>query len=423
MRPPHPFVFVGLALAAVLAAGCGPSDSRPAAWADPGAGLVVGTDACVGSIRVDLFVDATTSMQGFVEGRTEYLDFLNGLEAAVSSGWTDDSLRYHKFGSVVRAIERDEFRGVRDAAFYRERGIFERTNIDAVVERVEPGRVAVVVTDLFQDDGDVNAVVASIESRVIQPGLAVGVLAVPSAFAGTVYDAPGGAYRYASTADDPDSRRPFYALLFGEAPCLRRMDEVIRSQPYASDAQFLLIGPSIMEGFRVELAKPRDERGLSPRTPPGPNHFAFNMRDEAETARLEGTAVLDPLAAAPDVEAGRIALEAFRKALPAAGDSVATGELRLADARRTGDTLRFSLAYAPEVEPGPYTYLVRLQTGDIRGLGVPAWIEDLSTTDPTAEVDANRTLNLATFVGDLLQASSSSRPPSVAQFILDINRL
>ena len=423
MRIGIPCLFGALAVVAASVSGCGPDSPTASSWANPTDGLVVSTDECVESIRVDLFVDATTSMSGFAAGgSTEYLDFLNGLEAAVSSGWTDDSLRYYKFGSVVRPIERSEFRGVRSADFYRESGIYERTNIDAVVDLAEPERVGVVVTDLFQDDGDVNAVVASIEDKVIREGLAVGVLAVPSAFEGRVYDAPGGAYDYASTAD-PDSRRPFYALLFGRAPCLRRMDEVIRSQPYASDARFLLIGPSIMQGYAVDLEKGERERALSPRTPPGDNHFAFNMRGEAESAAMEATVLLDPLDVAPDIEADRLSLVTFRKPLPAQGDSTSSREFRVRSAAQSGDTLRLGLTYAPTVEPGRYTYLLRVETGDIRGLSPPAWVGGLSSVNPTADQDANRTLNLSAFVGDLLQAASSARAPAVAQFIIDINRL
>src|SRR5690606_15598734 len=123
-------------------------------------------------------------------------------------------------------------------------------------------------------DGDVNVLVARVKARVFQQGLAAGVLALSSPFDGRIYDAPGGPYDYAST-DDPASHRPFYALMFGEAPCLRRLHEALRTQPFVRDEHFLLLDRTVVEGYDVTLDKARDAQGLNRRASPGEHAFAF----------------------------------------------------------------------------------------------------------------------------------------------------
>jgi hypothetical protein len=413
-----------LALAALLAAaGCG-GDPAPAAWTTDPAEVVGAYEGCRDAVRVDLFLDATASMSGFVAPGTGsvYVQFLDNLEAAVSGAWADDSLRFYKFGETVRPIGRDEFRAARTEAFYRERGIFTRTNIDAVIDRADEGRVSVVVTDLFQDDGDINAIVSRVKERVFQRGLAAGLLALASPYDGTIYDAPSGTYPYASTAD-PATYRPFYALMLGDAACLHRLYDALRGQPFVSGEHFLLLDRTVVEGYTVALDKARDATALNRRTPPGPGHFAFDVRPDGTGGALEGTVVLRRRPTAPDVRADRLDLEVFRKPRgPQATDSTRSDDLRLRTAERRGDTLAVVLDYALADAPGAYTYLARLRARDIGGLAPPAWVRDLSATDPAADRDPNKTLNLEKFVGDLTQAAASAHRPVLAQFVLDVTK-
>ena len=176
---------LGVLVAAFVFAlgGCGGSEA-PSAWTSDPNEILVDQTGCTDSIRVDLFLDATSSMSGYAAAPGSiYLQFLDNLESAVSGAWADDSLNFYKFGTTVRRIDRDEFRTAREAAFYREQGIFTTTNIDAVIDRVGPGRVGVIVTDLFQDDGDINVMVAEVKEHVFQEHLAAGVLALTSPFA------------------------------------------------------------------------------------------------------------------------------------------------------------------------------------------------------------------------------------------------
>ena len=210
--------------------------------------------------------------------------------------------------------------------------------------------------------------------------------------------------------------------MFGEAPCLRRLHDALSSQPFVSGEHFLLLDRTLVEDYTVSLEKTRDSQELNRRASPGENAFAFDVRPEGEGGTLEGVVLLDRETVAPDVNAERLTLEVFRKERgPQAADSTLSDDLRLRSVERRGDSLLTLFDYTLG-ETGRFTYLARLRAGDIGGLVPPAWVQDLSSPNPTATQDPNRTLNLEKFVADLAQAAASAHRPVLAQFTLDVTK-
>ena len=210
------------------------------------------------SVDVDVYLDATTSMEGYVGRSTEYGTFLYDLEAALSSRWREADVQFFRFGTRVDSITRDAYLQAReDLRFYKQRGIFERTNIDSVLARAAADRVSVIVTDLFQDDGDTNELVRRIKDRVFVRDLSVGVLGVESQFDGRIYDAPGGPYAYASTAGDRSTYRPFYALLIGQPAYLERLFRTVEGSDVVRAERFVLISPYVVGRSELRLEQPR----------------------------------------------------------------------------------------------------------------------------------------------------------------------
>ena len=63
-------------------------------------------------------------------------------------------------------------------------------------------RLVVIVTDLFQDNGDINRLVPELKEKCIKKGVDVGLFGVRSQFDGTVYDigiGEGSSLRYRSS--------------------------------------------------------------------------------------------------------------------------------------------------------------------------------------------------------------------------------
>ena len=383
------------------------------------------------SIQVDVYVDATTSMIGYLaEGGSRYTRFLEELESSVASGWAQSDLDYFKFGSRVRSIDRSVYREASSSAFYRERGIFKTTQIDSVLERMNSSEVSVVITDLFQDESDINALVSKIKNDVFQRDLDAAVLGIKSQFDGRIYDAKVPAYNYASTQSKESTYRPFYALMFGEAAKLRSLSQTLQSSPLIERDHFVLISPYLVQDYKVNLQKTRKSRDLNVSAArEDANRFAFNLRSGGAGGTLRADIILDRASTAPRFSADRVEMVAYRKKLSrrpgeSNTDSTRTEDLTMQRLRRSGDTLRATIRMNLEDEPtGMYSHNTVFRTGAINGLDVPAWIESFSSTNPSPESAPNKTLNLKKFVSDLMQARSSVRRPKLAKFYITVRKL
>lgn len=404
--------------------GCNGNGPMPEAFGGSDA-AVTGPDAEASgdAVEIDVYLDATTSMEGYVGPQTEYAEFLRALEASLISKWGESDVRFYRFGTRVDSIGRDAYLSARDdLGFYRQRGVFERTNIDSVLARTDADRVSVVVTDLFQDAGDTNALVGKIKDRVFARGLAVAVLAVESAFDGTIYDAPGGPYAYASTPGDASTYRPFYALAIGTPAQVERLFETLRGTQGVRQDRMAVISPYVVDDFDLQLTKAPGEAssGINVASA-GDGAYRFVIRDGYDGGVLDGTLRLTPRPAAAAVVPERVELAAFRRDGGAA-DSTRTRDVTLSDVRANGDDLTFELAMNVDGPPGRYAYLLLFQAGGVDGLTAPAWVRDLSTTNPTAEVDPNRTLNLERLMNDLVQASATVKRPLIGRAVLSVTK-
>jgi hypothetical protein len=414
--------------AAALLLGCpsGSDDAAGGRWTVDTKDVTGRPPAQGDSVRVDVYLDATVSMAGYVAGGTSnYIRFLDELEASLGSAWKRADVHFYKFGRQSREIDRAGLRAARTTAFYGEKGMSEVTGIDQVISCERPSTVAVVVTDLFQREGDVNAIVAAIKSRCFQRGVSVAVLGVRSQFNGTVYDANVPAYPLASTSDT-STFRPFYALIFGDAANLDRLFQSLKNQPFVDDRNFVLVSNEIVRDYKVTMSKPPRSKELNARNASGPYEFNFDLLKGAGAATMIADIELTPNPNAPPFRAEGLTLTAYRRsggARAAKPDSTATRDITLQGVTGGDGKLRATLGLTIADPPGTYSYQLLLRTGAINGFGVPAWVSDFSSENPSARSDANRTLNLAKFVSDLRRAASSVQQPAVAKWYVNVRKL
>jgi hypothetical protein len=391
---------------------------------------------------VDVCVDATPSMEGFAaDHQSSYVQFMDDLEGALVSA--KRTIRFFKFGRSIRQITRDEFRGARNASFYHEAGIFRDTDIELVLDEKKknpsagvaqlPGgmkasaatsRVTIALTDLFQKDQDLNVIVQQIKDGCLaHPDCSVGILAIPSAFDGTVYDAHVPSYHYRSTADQT-TLRPFYMLMFGPEKSLLQLAEVLSAKKYIDLKKFLIIGPRIVDSFSVEVTHGRAPSGIT-------FHDKSKAGFDVELNLREGFAKADlPLqvhtlrnASAFGFEPARLELRGFREAK---GRNVsADKELVLAEPiSGQEDSMKVKLTIHPPGRVGNYAYVGELVVGGIKGFAVPKWVSDLSSADPRSNHDPAKTLNLDLLIERLIDASvqQDHHRPTVARFRILVHR-
>jgi hypothetical protein len=383
------------------------------------------------SISVDLYVDSTVSMQGFV-GFTdsELVSFIKDLEGSVRTGWKETTVHYFKFGSTVAEWPRDRFvAGVSSLPFYSEHGIAETTNIDALIAKADASHVSLVVTDLFQNEGDVNAMVDAIKRGFVVKGIPVGMLPVPSQFSGTVYDAKTPPYKYASNAADPTTYRAFYLLMFGREADLEHLVDVLGQARKVDGRLFTLLTRRPVRQHRATVPRESLSKNLVllkvANLHPNEVHLDYNgTGDGTFLAQIE----IEQHPAAPQLALDRLGVTIVRRTMPRRAGDLPGPEMPATDLMIngplvvSGTRLTIPLRLQLPDPAGVYVYRIDLRTPSVGAFAVPRWVGDWSTDNPTPTSEPNKTINLTRFVGGLEQAASSSYQVPVARVFLQIRK-
>lgn len=394
------------------------------------------------SIHIDLYIDATKSMSGFAKNtQSIYNKFLEELETTVGVGWKSADIRFFKFGTKIKEIDRQVFRTSNAEYFYLEPGIFEKTNIDQVINQTDSSRLSVVITDLFQTEGDINSIVQQIKERCFKRGIQVAILGIKSEFDGWVYDVGPGVvpYKLKSTGENADTYRPFYALIFGDPLNIEQLFNNLKSQPFVKEENFLVLSRYLLNKVDMRLTKSRESRGLNTRSKSKQEQafeiklrqemlFKFDMKKGNNEGAWDAEITFERNARTPDFRTEDIELVVYKKSsLPGqkdvSSDSILSDDITLNSVNRENGRLKASLGLKLAEPPGNYAYLVYLQCASIDGLWVPQWVRDFSSPNPSAKNDSFKTLNLEKFVNDLIRANLAIYQPKIAKMYITIRKL
>lgn len=376
-------------------------------------------------IDIDVYVDATTSMEGFAISNTStYSDFLDQLEASSLSAWKKADLKFFKFGEIIKPIERNEYLSAKtDLRFYRESQIFKKTFIDSVVNKTDANRLSVLITDLFQDEGDVNIMVERLKEKSFAKNIMVGIIGVESGFNGKVYDVPSYPKGYKLETDE----RPFYAIVFGNSYNMELLFDALKKKDFVKEEQFLLFSPYIIKSFNVSLVKTKDSKFVNKKAPREEvkNSFDFSMKEEGKDARFDLEIDVSRNTRCADFSTENLEVIVFKKSIiddkNKSPDSLLTKDVSLENLQRNGDKLTATLILKNDNEVGNYSYLVYLKANQLKGLETPNWIKDFSTDNPVpGNESASKTYNLEKLTSTLLVANASVSPTYIAKFYINI---
>lgn len=387
------------------------------------------------SINIDIYVDATTSMKGFaVNPNSIYNKFLDELEASVGSSWSKTELQFFKFGTKIKPIDRNGFLAAKTQPFYAEPGIFEKTNIDAVIDKTDASRVSVVITDLFQSEGDVNAIVLQIKDKCFTKNVQFAVLGIKSDYDGKIYDAKVLPYPFKSTSGDENTYRPFYALIFGDPANIEHLFESLKSKPFVKEENLLILPKYVIKNFDTVLAKTPDSKGLQPKNNLGRNQFYFLMFSGSTSGTLKAEITFERNSRTPDFLVDKLELEVYKKVAlmgqqtdgsdpkTAQNNGEPTQDITLKEIKRDGNKISAILNLAINGSKGTYSYHVYLKTPAINGFLLPQWVKDFSSENPSPQSDSNKTLNFEKFISDSIRADLSIYQPKVANMYITIEK-
>ena len=182
-------------------------------------------------MTVDVYWDATISMQGFTTlAAGNFYRMLPDILSDMSSFLGE--VRFFRFGAQVVPIERKDYRRLSMPEDYTE----TVTSFGNVVDAADPEHLSVVVTDLFESDADWSNVTQKLREKYFSRHLSVAIIGVKNSFNGEIFDVGlnASAFQYDSGADS-SKFRPFYMFLMGSEPQIRAFLERWKEQQLPSN--------------------------------------------------------------------------------------------------------------------------------------------------------------------------------------------
>ena len=198
------------------------------------------------SITIDVYIDASKSMEGFLvqEITSRYQNTIQLLKRAALTGWERANIKFFKFGSSIIDLGEDGYLDAAKRPFYSDiEGLHSHTFIDNVIQKANSNNLTVIISDLFQDTGDITRVTSLIKEKYFDKGLAVGILGIKSQFQGMVYDIglQNLKFYYDSGTEEPKRYRPFYLLLLGNHSDIERYYQILSGRiPASSETGFTI---------------------------------------------------------------------------------------------------------------------------------------------------------------------------------------
>jgi hypothetical protein len=211
-------------------------------------------------LAINVNIDGSGSMLGYVnQENSSYTQALELLDSTLnlSGSRSKSTVKYYRSGDYqhqAKELTRSEFRKAEKADFYNGTNpVFPAVSSDLgslITKPKNSDHLTVIVTDLDQNDGDVNLIANKIKENYFNSqaeNYAVGIWAVKSEFNGTVYSASDANKKFNYNTEGKNSKkyRPFYILFLGDYQDITNyFDKLEKEQGNLSDlSKFLIFSP------------------------------------------------------------------------------------------------------------------------------------------------------------------------------------
>ena len=398
------------------------------------------------ALRVDLFFDATLSMQGFVRTQESsyYQQAIPLLERGVIEGWKGGEASFYQFGDDIAALPGRKYLDAAKPAFYSNSKYNKKTFIERVIDRAQLDHLTIIITDLFQDNADVNQLSEKLKQKFIVNHLAVGVMAVRSQYEGVVYDVGADNYSFGyASKQKPDTGRPFYLLAFGSHANIAHYFATLGNSGLNAFPEkhvlilssFLTAKPSPFTSTKLKTADKISEISSSnvlARNYSGDQVKAFKITKGQSKAKFSTDWPYQPLADGLDHSSELTPIIQGWK-----GEDTGAKELVPSENAQSVKALTISAKLLPENAPydrlqiagdinvndfpsaGTYFYRILLRPARY---SLPHWVAEWNMGEVEikkwhlhpSDFDGAKTYNLENFLGTLQGAVLSTTPPDVS---------
>jgi len=232
----------------------------------------------------DIYFDSTLSMQGFVQdnGNSYYQQTIAALERPIIS--SGGQVNFFEFGSEtddskienssnkesssktnIKPLPDRSYREANKKSFYADPK--KKTFIHNVLDSANKSHLNIVITDLFQDQTDIDLLSKQIGKNFIKQGQAVGVFGIKSQFQGKIYDVGRNNYSFDYiNGEDIKTYRPFYILAFGQHSDIADYFSKLANTEIASNSEkHIIIFSKFLANKNIPISQTEtlDIRGLN----------------------------------------------------------------------------------------------------------------------------------------------------------------
>jgi hypothetical protein len=209
-------------------------------------------------IVASIYIDATESMQGFVQPgtTTRYARLLDGIVGGLREEWQQDEIYFAPFGEKVgekKLLEQfsERYRQAKTVNFYQTREGFNFSQIEKAIEdsQAAPENLTIIVTDLYQKSGAIEDVFKVLKKNYLHSNntpYSVGIVGHRSQFEGWVYDVgfavnsscknSGQCFHYKTSDEAKGKYRPFYLIVLGTQSNVEHFFDSLKKNQKAKEA-------------------------------------------------------------------------------------------------------------------------------------------------------------------------------------------
>jgi hypothetical protein len=438
----------GLSICVCILLGCSgkPQVPPPENLGEPP--LVFDQGLSTDEVVANVYLDATSSMKGFVKADQiePYLGTIEKAEQVFAIGWSKASVHCFKFGAKIVPLPGESCHlYVFKEGFYNLPKSEDITRIDEILEKSpqDAKNLTLVFTDLYQDRADIGRLLRAFRDSTIPRKLSVGIVGIRSNFRGKIFDI--GARSFSGEWDTKGNRakfRPFYLFIIGRRGNVSHfMDELFRRSKDTGPDQAVLLSPDVTASL-VEWSKTKRliEQGLVERrslfqAPKSRFSYGSLQVRGRSTCTLKVEADYAPVKYAPTLDWNhvpqpRVQVRTFQVTTDGKLQGVDLARVVDGDLQLQNNKLVFTLTIHSDrwAGRGLYAFDVRpnLEADSFR---LPTWCKGWSVTEEErlglknpASFDGSKTLNLFEFISGLWRAMLESHKPQLGALYLYLEK-
>ncbi|BAZ43691.1 hypothetical protein NIES4102_06920 [Chondrocystis sp. NIES-4102] len=212
-------------------------------------------------LSISINIDGSGSMLGYVnQDNSSYIQALELLDNTLGSinNRSQSTIKYYRSGDYqhqAKELTRSEFIKAKKPEFYNGSNAklpAVSSDLSSLITKPKNSdALSIIVTDLAQNDGDVNLIANKIRENYFNnkdENYAVGIWGVKSEFDGTVYSATNANRKFSYSTQGKSSKqyRPFYILFLGNYQDIANsFDKLSKEQGSLSErSNFVIFSPN-----------------------------------------------------------------------------------------------------------------------------------------------------------------------------------